>query len=295
MKKMFKITFLVIFIALMPTNLVYADEEQNLEEQLNELGIAEEYTDNIAQYINDIDITDEEYNSIIEKGESVLTVVDGKDSITDFKISELYNVYDNITSILKKLNLSMKIDFKNRQFAVVDKGTNNVLYKGHPQDIEKYYTNYENLLENGKDALNLEVYIKDLINSDKNNNDSIMVNADDEEYDFNSDKTTETKPKLQVKETEVREDNGEVKTIEEKPSTEEVANNEDDTSNEIVKTSENEKSNIENVANVTENAVNDKYDTKVAMNGEIDDKVIYYILGGALLVLIVTTCGKKLL
>lgn len=298
MNKVFKIAFLILFITLFPGTLAYADEENVLEEQLNELGIAEEYTDNIAQYITNIDITDEEYNSMVKEGESVLTAVDGKDSITDFKISELYNVYANMTSIMKKLNLSIKIDFKNRQFAVIDKGTNSTLYKGQPHDIEQYYTNYEKLLESGKDALNLEVYIKNLIGMDENN-ETIVVNANDNESEYEEEQTIVSKPKLEVKETKVNDEavvnnevavNDEVVANEEPEVTEEADINEEEIANSLEEIDKNDPSYIENVE-----VPEVKHNTKLAMGGEINDRVVYYILGVAIVVLITATGIKKLL
>lgn len=289
MRNLFKLTFLFFCTFLLSTNITYAQDTGELEKRLSDLGIAEEYTNNIAEYVNNIDITDEEYNSIIADGEVVLTMVNGKNSIADFSLSELYNVYGNIRSIMKQLNLSMKIDVKNKQFAIVDKATNSVLYKGNPKDIDDYYANYEELLDNGEEALNLEEYIKDLIDSRNSaHNESVIVNEDEESDDYQENNNITPKRSIEVKETEVNED---IVAAEEKSeSSDEIEVNEEDIINPIEEDVENNKRSIEEVKS-TEN----QYDTTLAMSKGLSDKIIYYILGGAMLALVVISGILKFL
>ena len=289
MRNLFKLTFLFFCAFLLSTNITYAKDTGELEKQLSDLGIAEEYTNNIAEYVNNIDITDEEYNNIIADGEAVITMVNGKNSITDFSLSELYNVYGNIRSIMKQLNLSMKIDMKNRQFAIVDKATNSVLYKGNPKDIDDYYANYEELLDNGEEALNLEEYIKDLIDSrNSTHNESVIVNEDEESDDYQENNNITPKRSIEVKETEANED---IVAAEKKSeSSDEIEVNEEDIINPIEEDIENNKRSIEEVKS-TEN----QYDTTLAMSKGLSDKIIYYILGGAMLALVVISGILKFL
>lgn len=289
MRNLFKLTFLFFCAFLLSTNITYAKDTGELEKQLSDLGIAEEYTNNIAEYVNNIDITDDEYNSIISDGEAVITMVNGKNSITDFSLNELYNVYGNIRSIMKQLNLSMKIDVKNRQFAIVDKATNSVLYKGNPKDIDDYYANYEELLDNGEEALNLEEYIKDLIDSrNSTHNESVIVNEDKESDDYQENNNITPKRSIEVKETEANED---IVAAEKKSeSSDEIEVNEEDIINPIEEDIENNKRSIEEVKS-TEN----QYDTTLAMSKGLSDKIIYYILGGAMLALVVISGILKFL
>lgn len=288
MKKILKVTLLFISMILLSGNNVFAGETEKLEEKLNQLGVSEKYSSNIAEYINNMDITNEDYDDIIENGDSVLTMVEGKNSITDFSLSELYNIYGDIRSIMKQLNLTLKIDIKNRQFAVVDKDTEKILYKGNPKDIDEYYTNYEELLDNGEEALNLEEYIKDLIDSRNGTyNNQGLVEEEDEIYNYPEDTVIPGTP-MEVNKTEI---NNEEMVINEKVETQEKAQvDEEEIENPIEDDVENNESTVEEVK-VPEKQV----DYTLATNKDLDDTIIYYILGGALIILAVTSGYLKFL
>lgn len=75
MKRIIKIVLLFIFVALLPINSVFAGDNNQLEEKLNELGLPDEYSNNIAQYIDNIDITEEEYSNILGDGKAVMELI----------------------------------------------------------------------------------------------------------------------------------------------------------------------------------------------------------------------------
>jgi hypothetical protein len=75
MKRIIKIVLLFIFVALLPINSVFAGDTNQLEEKLNELGLPDEYSNNIAQYIDNIDITEEEYSNILGDGKAVMELI----------------------------------------------------------------------------------------------------------------------------------------------------------------------------------------------------------------------------
>lgn len=288
MKNVIKTIFLFVFITFVPVSSTFADDTEVLEQQLNKLGVSEEYSNNIAQYITSMNITDEEYNSIIEDGDSVITMVQGKSSLTDFTLSELYSVYGDIRSIMRQLNLTMKIDIKNRQFAIVDKGTGDVLYKGNPKDIDEYYANYEELLDKGEDALNLEEYIKDLIDSRNSTyNEKTIVNEYAERSSFQNNNSI-VKPTIEVKEIGI----DETKVIAyEKPGVKvEEDVHEDDIVNPIEDDVENNEDKFYEV-----NSIENQEALILTTSKEISDETVYYILGGALIVLAVTSGYLKFL
>lgn len=270
MKRIIKIVLLFIFIALLPVNSVFADDNNQLEEKLNELGLPDEYSNNIAQYIDNIDITEEEYSNILGDGKVVIELVYGKSNLRDFSISELYTVYSKISEIVNDLNLSMKIDFINKQVAILDKENNNILFKGSPNDINKYYSNYEDLAYAGEEDMDLESYIKNLIVSEENN----IAKEDEVNENYSEDKTIVLQSDLETEEIKANE---------------EIGTEEKSISSPIEESIENDEKSTEEI-----NRSEVQHDTNLAMSKGESNRTIFYILGAAIIVLIVASGVYKL-
>lgn len=265
MKRIIKIVMLFVFVALLPVNSVFADDNNQLEEKLTEIGLPDEYSDNIAQYIDNIDITEEEYSSILGDGKVVIELVYGKSNLRDFSISELYTVYSKISEIVTDLNLSMKVDFINKQVAILDKENNNILFKGSPNDINKYYSNYEKLAYAGEEDMDLESYIKNLIVSAENN----VAKEDEINEIYNEDNTIVLQSDLETEEIKANE---------------EIGTDEESISSPIEASIENDEKPTEEV-----NRFEVQHDTNLVMSKVGSNRTILYILGAAIIVLIVAS------
>lgn len=140
MKKLIYVLLLFIF-----TNISYNVSAYDLEvikDELEQIGLSEEYSDNITYYLENMSISEEEFNSIIEDGEDILDQVSTKKSLSDFKFSELFSLYGKCLGLADKLGLKVKVDIKNRQIDIRDENTSGVLFKGGPTEIKTLYTNY---------------------------------------------------------------------------------------------------------------------------------------------------------
>lgn len=270
MKRIIKIVMLFVFVALLPVNSVFADDNNQLEEKLTEIGLPDEYSNNIAQYIDNIDITEEEYSSILGDGKVVIELVYGKSNLRDFSISELYTVYSKISEIVTDLNLSMKVDFINKQVAILDKENDNILFKGSPNDINKYYSNYEELAYAGEEDMDLESYIKNLIVSEESN----IVKEDKVNENYSEDKTIVLQSDLETEEIKANE---------------EIGTDGESISSPIEKSIKNYEESTEKV-----NRFEAQYDSNLVVSKEVSNRTILYILGAAIIVLIVASGVYKL-
>ncbi|MDU5263461.1 MAG: hypothetical protein E6176_13665, partial [Clostridium celatum] len=93
MKKIFRI-FIVAFLVLNTQILYVHSETLNLiEEKLENIGIPDEYSDNIINYITNLKLTNEETKELLEEANNIFLRVKGKDDYSDFTFTELLNIY----------------------------------------------------------------------------------------------------------------------------------------------------------------------------------------------------------
>lgn len=187
MKLILKIFISVIFITIAVRVPVYAYEINSIREELVQIGLSEEACDNVIDYINNIDnldITDEKLEQIIEEGKNIYTLVGDKRSVNDFTIIELYNLYNDASKIANDLNIDLKYDFKEKKVTIKDKNTNNILFQGNPDELNTYYNNYMKIRYSNGEKSDLIADIKDIItnkediynqqDNNRNNNDKLI-------------------------------------------------------------------------------------------------------------------------
>ena len=119
-----------------------AEDFSNLKENLNSLGISEEYSENIVEYLDDLRLSEIKLNDLADNAVDIISVVGEKDSIDDFTISEFYQIYNKGIAIADDLNLGVDINLGDRSFEIVDKGTESTLFKGDINDVKEIYSNY---------------------------------------------------------------------------------------------------------------------------------------------------------
>ena len=119
-----------------------AEDFSNLKENLNSLGISEEYSENIVEYLDDLRLSEIKLNDLADNAVDIISVVGEKDSIDDFTISEFYQIYSKGIAIADDLNLDVDINLGDRSFEIVDKDTKSTLFKGDINDVKEIYSNY---------------------------------------------------------------------------------------------------------------------------------------------------------
>ncbi|MDU5110808.1 MAG: hypothetical protein E6248_10190 [Clostridium sp.] len=110
--------------------------------------------DNLIEYINTLDISREEIDEVVDKGKEITDDVKGKESIKDYKITELIRIYKNVTAMAEGLRLDIDFSFKNGDFTLKEKSTKNPIFKGNISGIKSYYE----AIKNNSDVLSLEVF-----------------------------------------------------------------------------------------------------------------------------------------
>lgn len=168
-----KFFILVLSIFFFFTVPVKGVEITNIKEDLEEIGLEEEYRENIETYLENLNISKEYINKITEKAKEVMGSIQDKNSISDFSFGEIWELYKKTKSVAKDLNLDFSFSIANKSFTLKDKKNNNVLIEGSISDLENYYDNYvailkDKALENNKSKeRNLETNISKQDNNEK--------------------------------------------------------------------------------------------------------------------------------
>lgn len=168
--------------------------------------------ENLIEYINNLDLSEEEIENISEKSKTISEDIKEKASFKDYKLKEIIKIYKNFTSISNTLKLNIDFSIKNGDFILKDKANGNSIFKGNVSEIEKYF----NAIQNNTELLITEV----LANID---NESLKEKIEDVIYEnSNSDENLSSNDNLSNNEdTEIAENNTNLK----------IENNEDIYSN----------------------------------------------------------------
>ena len=142
MKKSIKVILAMLLLLNIISINCNAEDFSNLKESLNSLGISEEYSENIVEYLGDLELSEIKLNDLADNAGDIISVVGERDSIDDFTISEFYQIYSKGIAIADDLNLDVDINLGDRSFEIVDKGTESTLFKGDINDVKEIYSNY---------------------------------------------------------------------------------------------------------------------------------------------------------
>ena len=103
--------------------------------------------ENLIEYINNIDLTDEKANNISEKSKLISQDIKENAKFTDYKLTEIIRIYRSFTSISNDLNLNIDFSIKNGDFTLKDRANNNSVFKGNIGEIKKYFEALKNNTE----------------------------------------------------------------------------------------------------------------------------------------------------
>ena len=189
MRKIIKSSIsLFIFIFIFSVN-VFAGDLSYIEEALVNLGVNEDYSENIVEYLENIEISESDFQEIENNVNDIKEVVQNNDE--DINFLKYYTVYDNIMDIAKIMNLDLDVDLSDLSISLIDKNNNNILYEGDTNSLMQIYSNYResnyaiNVAEIFEDINNLDE--NEIVISDTGNNTNINEDIFNNEIDSNLD------------------------------------------------------------------------------------------------------------
>lgn len=181
MKKTIKLLVsLFIFINIFTINIL-AEDLDYIEEALINIGIDEEYSENIVQYLENIDITESDAQKIEDNINDIKAFVEESKSEEEMSFLKYYSVYDNIMEISEVLNLDLDLDMSNLNIKLIDKRNNNILFEGDSKTLVKIYSNYKDSNYN----INIEEIVGDINSNIKENNNEEKINNSEDELNSN--------------------------------------------------------------------------------------------------------------
>lgn len=176
MKKTSKILVsLFIFINIFTIN-IFAVDLAYIEEALIHIGIDEEYSENIVQYLEGISITESDVQKIENNINDIKSFIEDSKDEEEINFLKYYSVYDNIMDISKLLNLNLDFDINNLNIKLIDEKNNNVLFEGDINSLVQIYSNYKESNYN----INIEEIVEDInLNIKENNGEEKINNSED--------------------------------------------------------------------------------------------------------------------
>lgn len=187
MKKVFRI-LIITFLALNTQILYVHSETLNLiEEKLDSVGVPDEYSDNIINYITNLKLSSEETKNLLEDANNIISRIKEKKDYSDFTFTELFNIYGEALNIADELNINLDLDLSSKEVVLKDKDSKLTLIKCDMDDVKRYYENYKESPLTSQDYEELKSYIventiindENTNNSDSNNNFNDMTKSDD--------------------------------------------------------------------------------------------------------------------
>lgn len=172
-KKVFKI-LIITFLALnIPIIYVHSETLNLIEEKLDSVGVPDEYSNNIINYITNLKLSTEETKNLLEDINNIFLRVKEKDDYSDFTLTELLNIYGEALNIADELNINLDLDLSSKEVVLKDKDSKLTLIKCDIDDVKRYYENYKVSPLTSQDYEELKSYIvENTIINDKNTNDS---------------------------------------------------------------------------------------------------------------------------
>ncbi|WP_297712674.1 hypothetical protein [Clostridium sp.] len=187
MKKVFRI-LIITFLALNTQILYVHSETLNLiEEKLDSVGVPDEYSDNIINYITNLKLSSEETKNLLEDANNIISRIKEKKDYSEFTFIELFNIYGEALNIADELNINLDLDLSSKEVVLKDKDSKLTLIKCDMDDVKRYYENYKESPLTSQDYEELKSYIventiindENTNNSDSNNNFNDMTKSDD--------------------------------------------------------------------------------------------------------------------
>ena len=149
MKSSKKISFIILIVLVfLSGDQIRVSANSNEEVLKSNLNV-----ENLIEYINNLDLTEEEIQNISEKSKTISEDIKEKASFKDYKLKEIIKIYKSFTSISNTLKLNIEFSIKNGDFILKDKANGNSIFKGNVSEIENYF----NAIQNNTELLITEV------------------------------------------------------------------------------------------------------------------------------------------
>lgn len=135
----------------------YASELEYVQEYLNGIGDYQEYSMNIAEYIDNLKISDDDIRSIIDDSVAVFSNIQNKMNYNEMTIIEILNIYNNFVNVSDKLNIDFNIDFNRNTVEFRDRNNGNTLLNCDIKDLQEYvdkYNSTDSVEDNKADIMN---------------------------------------------------------------------------------------------------------------------------------------------
>lgn len=185
--KIFISCSLLLNILILP---VHSQNINFIKGKLEEIGIPKEYSKNIYEYIENLNINEGKIKKIISDSSEIINdIKDGK-SLKEFSLSQLSQIYSDALMLANELGIQVNIDSYNNKFEIKDKKSGEILLICDIKGAIKYYNNYKKSPFTKEEYNELFDYInKEEINEnnefvDDNTNDEVVKN----EYESKEDK-----------------------------------------------------------------------------------------------------------
>lgn len=182
MKKIFNILIITFLVLNMPIICVHSETVNLIEEKLESIGVSDEYSDNIINYITNLKLSTEETKKLLEDSNNIISRIKEKEDYSDFTFTELLNLYGEALNIADKLNINLDLNFSTKEVVLKDKNSKLTLIKCNMGDVKRYYENYKKSPLTSKDYEDLKGYIventitnDEKINSSESNNSNIIT------------------------------------------------------------------------------------------------------------------------
>ena len=128
----------------------------NTSNDLKSIGLNSE---SFVEYMNNLDISKQDIEEIVDKGKELSENIKDKTNIKDFKISELINIYKEINLIANDLNLNIDFSFKDGNFNLKEKNRDDIIFKGNVNNLGEYFEFYKN---------NIQLFAKEVLGNIEN-------------------------------------------------------------------------------------------------------------------------------
>ncbi len=128
----------------------------NTSKDLKSIGLN---TESFVEYMNNLDISKQDIEEIVDKGKELSENIKDKTNIKDFKISELINIYKEINLIANDLNLNIDFSFKDGNFSLKEKNRDDIIFKGNVNNLGEYFEFYKN---------NIQLFAKEVLGNIEN-------------------------------------------------------------------------------------------------------------------------------
>ena len=178
MKKIFRILIIAFLVLNISIIYVHSETLNLIEEKLDSVGIPEEYSDNIINYITNLKLSDEEGKNLLDEANNILSRIKEKEDYSDFTFTELLNIYGEALNIADELNINLDLDLSSKEVVLKDKNSKLTLIKCDIDDVKRYYENYKESPLTSQDYEELKSYIiENTIINDENTNSSDSNNS----------------------------------------------------------------------------------------------------------------------